>query len=328
MASRKKAPASEWELVPCDPAPLAWSNGIGFMAPLEGGLFAANLDFVRVGIADGNAKGAPTLLAEHKPPSTFTAVKYLPEWPSLALISDDFIQFLDVTNPRKPVARATFEYDVGHERALTFMGGDLYVTHENGVALLDQRSGKPKHLFDVLEDEFFGSYPTALTSHGELLFVTGHHCGLHIYLRRDATTFEPVRAVKKGYTPTTDLLWWEPGRVLLMVGNEDVIAVDTSEPKDAKWMKSCKVKGVELHSSLARVDAKTGFVAGGKNQARNTLVFATLDLSKPLAPVVTETFTHKDKALDFDRTSIVRVGDQVFVGGVYLETLLVFRRAA
>ncbi|MFT3707329.1 MAG: hypothetical protein QM817_06645 [Archangium sp.] len=326
MPARKKSRGAGWEFVPTDPAGLAWSNSIGFMTAIEGDLFAANLDFVRVGIISGEAHGAPRLLGELKPPTTFTRLEYFPDWPALAVIGSEFIQLLDVSNPASPRVSATFTYDVGHERALTFMGKDVYVTHENGVAWLDTRTGKPEHLFDIPGDEFFESYPTGLTSHGEFLFVAGRHCGLHVYRRVDAKTFDAVRSVKKGYTPTA-LQWWDPGRVLLMVGNEDVIAVDVRDAAAMKVMKSCKVKGVELHSPLVRIDAKTAFVAGGKTQSRNTLVLTTLDLSNPLEGVVSESFAHKDKAFDFDSASFVRVGDQVFVGGTYLETMLVFRRA-
>lgn len=306
--------------VDCSGADLSWSKSLAAVVELGGGLIAANADNLKLVLMDASKKGAPKRIGEADPPHLFSTMKYFEEWPLLALISDDAISLYDVSTPSKPKRTAVFKYDVGHERDLTFMGKDLYVTHENGVALLDPKKRKPKHLFDVPDDEFFKSYPTGLTSHGSHLYVTGYDAGLHVYERKDAAHFELICSVAKGYTPST-LHWWIPGKVLLMVGNEDVIAVDTSTPSKVKWMKSCKVKGFNLSGQLTRLDDERAFVVGAKH---GKLAFATIDLKQPLTPKITELIKYSSKTDRFDVAHFARVGSQVIVGGTYLGRLRVF----
>lgn len=323
MATRRKPRSTEWVEVPLDEPNEPWWNTVSGMVPLEGQTVALNIDFVKLVILEAQPSGTPRTLSVPTLAARPVRVHFLPEWPLLAVFSDESLELLDVSDPRAPKQVRLFEYEQGHERAITSMGEDLYVTHENGVAWLDPASRKPQHLFDVPNDKFFGSYPTALTAAGDFLYVVGRHAGLHVYRRTARTDFTLVRSTQRGYAPTS-CHWWAPG-VLLLVGNEDVIAVDVSVPEKAKLSKSCKLTKLDIDGPLCRLDGHHAFVAG-PNVRTGDLTVATLDLSEPLAPQVTETHLLGDATLDWRSSRAIRVGDQIFAGTVYVDRLHVFRK--
>lgn len=329
MASRRKPTAAKptaYREVDCSNDDLSWSASLAQLVPLGAGLFAANCDFTHLAIIDASKSGAPRVLSTFKGPYNPYRLKFLPEWPALLAISDACLDVIDLSDPSAPRSTARFTYAVGHQRSGAFIGTDFYVTHENGVALLDPKSGKPKHLFDVPDDDFFKSYPTDLAVHGEHLYVVGRHSGLQVYQRTSRTSFTLLRSVKKGYTPT-ELVWWVPGQVLFMVGNEDLIAVDTSKPSEAKWQKACKIKRFELDAQVHRLSATEVLVAGSHLGTRSRFGLFTIDCSSPLAPVVSHTELINQKGVDFDSAHFALAGDQLIVGGTYLERLKVFTRS-
>jgi hypothetical protein len=327
MAARRRKPRSKaWAEVPLDAPGEPWWQKVGGLLPLEGNVFAVNVDFVSLALLEAHPSGKPTTLSVPKLHQRPFKLQYLPEWPLLAVFSEESLELLDVTDPRRPTRRMLFEYEVGHERAVASIDQDLYVTHENGVAWLDPQSGKPEHLFDVPNDEFFGSYPTALTAAGQHLYVVGRDAGLHVYRRTGRGEFSLVRSTRRGYAPTTCCTWWAPG-VLVLSGNEDVIAIDTSVPEKAALQKSCKLPKLELESALCRLNETEAFVAG-PSLSTGDLVAASLDFSDPLSPRVRETDVLGDPALDWHSSHAIRVGDQVFAGSEYLERLHVFRRTS
>ncbi len=324
MAARRRKPRSTaWAEVPLDAPEEIWWKKIGSLLPLEGQLFAVNVDFVSLALLETSPSGKPTTLSVPKLHARPFRLQYLPEWPLLAVFSEESLELLDVTEPRRPARRMLFEYDIGHERAVASIDQDLYVTHQNGVAWLNPQSGKPEHLFDVPDDAHFGSYPTALTAAGQELYVVGRHAGLHVYRRKSRTEFTLVRSTKRGYAPTT-LCWWAPG-VLVLTGNEDVISVDASVPEKAALQKSCKVAGLDIESPLCRVNDTEAFVAGSHLRTMD-LVIARLDMTDPLKPVVRETDVIGDPALDWHSSHAIRVGEYVFAGSMYLDRLRVFRK--
>ncbi|MFO0596973.1 MAG: hypothetical protein U0228_16780 [Myxococcaceae bacterium] len=305
---------------------LAWSWQVGALEPIGGSLFVAKQWEPGVVVLDGAASGPPKLVSRYVPKSVGYLFHFLEEWPALALVSREAIELVSLDDPARPRLLALHEFEVGWQRALTVMGTDLYVTHENGVAWLDPKSGKPQHLFDVPGDEFFRSYPTGLAHHGEWLFVAGRHGGLHAYRRKAQREFEHVRAVKRTYTPTR-LQWWVPGRVLLLVGNEDVIAVDVSKPETMKASTSCKLKRAELETPLVKLSDDRAFAAGHRLRSKQ-VIFGTVDLANPLAPkLLSEDVVDAADGADLRDAGCLRVGSQVFVASVYLERMRIFAPA-
>lgn len=323
MAARRKPRSTRWTAVPLDEPNEVWWKDIGGFEPLEGRTFAVNVDFVSLAILEAHPSGKPVTLSVPTLKNRPFRLQYLPEWPLLAVFSEESLEFLDVSDPRSPQRRMLFEYEVGHERAVTSIDGDLYVTHENGVAWLNPKSQQPEHLFDVPDDRFFKSYPTALAANDGHLFVVGRDAGVHVYRRVSQSEFTLLRSTKKGYAPTSTR-WWAPG-VLMLTGNEDVIAVDTRVPQKTAIQKSCKVTKLDIESPLCRVSETEAFVAGSHLRSRD-LVLASIDLADPLKPVVRETEIVGDPALDWHSSRAIRVGDQLFAGSMYLERLHVFRR--
>lgn len=323
MATRRKPRSTAWAEVPLDAPDEAWWKPTGSLLPLEGRVFAVNVDFVSLALLETTSSGKPTTLSVPELHARPFRLQYLPEWPLLAVFSEESLELLDVTDPRRPTRRMLFEYTTGHERAVASLEKDFYVTHENGVAWLNPESGKPEHLFDVPNDKFFGSAPTALTAAGQELYVVGRDAGLHVYRRRSRTGFTLVRSTRRGYAPT-ECTWWAPG-VLVLSGNEDVISVDTSVPEKAALQKSCKVAGLDIESPLCRVSEREGFIAGPHLRTAE-LVVASIDFSDPLKPVVRETEIIGDPALDWHSSHAIRVGEYVFAGSMYLDRPRVFRR--
>lgn len=324
MAARRKPRSTRWAEVPLDEPNEVWWKDIGGLLPLEGRTFAVNVDFVSLALLEAHPSGKPLTLSVPKLKNRPFRLQYLPEWPLLAVFSEESLEFLDVSDPRSPQRRLLFEYEVGHERAVASIDGDLYVTHENGVAWLNPERNQPEHLFDVPDDAFFKSYPTALASNDGHLFVVGRDAGVHVYRRESRTGFTLLRSTKKGYAPTSTR-WWAPG-VLLLTGNEDVIAVDARVPAKTSIQKSCKVAKLDIESPLCRVSETEAFVAGPHLRSGD-LVLASIGLEDPLRPVLRETELVGDPALDWRSSHAIRVGDQLFVGSMYLGRLHVFRQA-
>lgn len=325
MATRRRKPRStRWLEVPLEASAEPWWGKTAGLLPLEGRSFVINLDFVRLVLLEVDPTGALRTLSVPKLHARPVRMHFLPEWPLLAVFSDDSLELLDVSDPRAPKQQLVFEYEQGHERAIASMGEDLYVTHDNGVAWLDPTTRAPVHLFDVPNDDFFGSYPTALAASGEHLFVVGRHAGVNVFRRTDRTTFTFVRTAQRGYAPTS-CLWWAPG-VLLLTGNEDVIPLDVSVPEKAKLLKSCKLPKLDIDGPLCRVSEREAFVAG-PNVRTGDLTVASLDLSNPLAPKVLEAHVIGDPSLDWRASRALRIGDTLVAGTVYVDRPHLFRLA-
>lgn len=325
MAAKKKPESSKWVEVPLDAPNEIWSKDIGGFALLEGRTFAVNCDFLKLALVELDASGTLKTLSVPTLHNRPMRLKYLPEWPLLAVFHDESLELLDISDPRAPTQRMLFKYAVGHERSIASIDQDLYVTHNNGVAWLNPKTLKPEHLFDVPNDAHFGSYPTALTTAGDCLFVFGRHAGLHVYRRTSTTEFTLLRSTKKGYTPTSSTTWWSPG-VLVLADNEDVIAVDTSKPEKSAIQKSCKITKTEIESQLCRMSETEAFV-GAASRGKSGMVAAMIDFTNPLKPVVTERELLGNPELRWDSVHAIRIGDFIVAGSVYLDRTYVYRRA-
>jgi len=225
---------------------------------------------------------------------------------------------LDLANPIDPKQVGAFPFNLGYERSGVLVGDDLYMTFKNGLAVLDHDKGLPRPIATILNDEFFDSYPTDLLAGSDFLYVSGLHAGLHIYSIQSPGKLDLVRSIKKGYTPT-HLQWWEQDEILLMVGNEDIIAVDTSTPQKASQKKSCKLKDIKLAPALAR-EGSQGLVVGyGLKTNRNTIRIATIDMSVPLEPkVISKTELAVEERAD-SITGLVLHEEYALVSGFYLK---------
>lgn len=111
MATRRKPRSTEWVEVPLDEPKEPWWNKVSGMVPLEGQTFALNIDFVKLVILEAQPSGTPRTLSVPTLAARPVRVHFLPEWPLLAVFSDESLELLDVSDPRAPKQVRLFEYE-------------------------------------------------------------------------------------------------------------------------------------------------------------------------------------------------------------------------
>lgn len=112
----------------------------------------------------------------------------------------------------------------------------------------------------INKDKHFGDYPSDLEFDGKYFYVTGRHAGLSIYRYEQGGHVVHIKSIQTGYTPT-NIHIDKNHKILILVGNEDFIKVDISNPEKPKRYKSCKITNCDLAGQYAECD-KEYVVAG------------------------------------------------------------------
>lgn len=169
----------------------------------------------------------------------------------LYLFGEQCVEIVDVSKPENPKSVSQIKFQSSDKiRSGAPDREGLYITNKNTIARIGE-DGKMTECAVIHNDEFFGDYPNDITIHNGYLYAVGRHAGLHIFKILNETKLEFLKNITVGYTPT-DLSWFEIGKMLVLIGNEYVIAIDVSNPEKARRLKAAKLPGTELCNQYIR----------------------------------------------------------------------------
>lgn len=160
------------------------------------------------------------------------------------------ISVFDLSNIEKPVPVRKIGLSNYHD--FSVFGNIVYVMAGMSIYIIDEKNNKITISdWRQINDKTMFSSPIDISKVGNKLYVVFRHGGLYVYEQSDTDgtyKFVSQHCPGLGYTPT-DIHWLIEGEQMLLIGNDNVVQYNVTNPQKLKRYKAAKLKDVEIYGN-------------------------------------------------------------------------------
>lgn len=200
---------------------------------------------------------------------------YIKKYDNLLYVGQkEHIKVFDLADLTNPVLVRTIKLP----KYVNFHVADnlLYVMIEKAIYTIDEADV----LLQIIDLSSYYAmmfdYPMDMSKVGDTLYMAFRHCGLYVYTQSKETGVYEFKSNDKpanGYTPTS-IQWKTIGEQLLLIGNDNVVQYNVSNPSKLKRYKSAKIKTDDIYEGLVERDNELLVV--GQKGSKSKFVVAIL----------------------------------------------------
>lgn len=190
---------------------------------------------------------------------------------------NDGISVFDLFNIEKPVPVRKIALPNYHY--FSVFDNIVYAIINKTISIIDEKNNKIIISdWGQINDQTMFSYPIDISKVGNKLYIVFRHGGLYIFEKSHMDgTYELVghHCPANGYTPT-DIHWLIEGEQMLLIGNDNVVQYNVTNPQKLKRYKAAKLKDVEIYGNYV-AKGKELLIIGNKGD-KNKFAIGVLQL--------------------------------------------------